>query len=489
MNYTSRRSYEDYHNYSVEENFQRYERDRQNLVAKYPDWDKATIKLRNNYAEKLRKDKNEINLGVSIEYLLDSNKNEANQLISLRNYEIQELESGRFGKDIWFTGRPNIIKNEYDSSLESLNHGFDAKVNLDGNKKGKGSYKVIIGDHILYRYEILKYLSNGSFGKVVLVKDHKYKNDIKLALKILNNGTSYNQHYLQQEAITSKNMKNAMTKLDYSFLAPIKESSFFRNHIILTYDLLGKSVTSKYDKGKTIQNVELLKTIAWDMLESLASLKRLDVLHNDMKYDNFLLLKSETEENYRTDYPYIKIMDYGHSCLPTDPKPTHCRGKMVAHYKSPEALLNYDCTTACDMWCYGSALGRLITGSRLIESMPIERMLAEMINIIGEVPEDMLKTSEAKRMYEKAMKVRINDAKKEHTSKQNDGTHNNNTLHSSSWRVILGKADHVLKNDDLFIDFIEKILTWDPSERLTPYEAMAHPWFDDFATKRFALHV
>jgi dual specificity tyrosine-phosphorylation-regulated kinase 2/3/4 len=27
-----------------------------------------------------------------------------------------------------------------------------------------------------------------------------------------------------------------------------------------------------------------------------------------------------------------------------------------------------------------------------------------------------------------------------------------------------------------FLDFIMRILVWDPTERLTPLEALAHPW-------------
>jgi len=31
-------------------------------------------------------------------------------------------------------------------------------------------------------------------------------------------------------------------------------------------------------------------------------------------------------------------------------------------------------------------------------------------------------------------------------------------------------------DDKGFIDFIGKILMWEPSKRLKPYEALSHPW-------------
>lgn len=36
--------------------------------------------------------------------------------------------------------------------------------------------------------------------------------------------------------------------------------------------------------------------------------------------------------------------------------------------------------------------------------------------------------------------------------------------------------------DPVFVDFLEKCLRWDPAERLTPEQAMAHPWMQDQMT-------
>lgn len=47
----------------------------------------------------------------------------------------------------------------------------------------KGNYKPLIGDHIGYRFEIIKILGSGAFGKVLEVFDHKTKKSY--ALKIL----------------------------------------------------------------------------------------------------------------------------------------------------------------------------------------------------------------------------------------------------------------------------------------------------------------
>lgn len=44
---------------------------------------------------------------------------------------------------------------------------------LNGFDSSDGFYKLIEGDHIAYRYEIVRQLGRGTFGQVVKCRDHK----------------------------------------------------------------------------------------------------------------------------------------------------------------------------------------------------------------------------------------------------------------------------------------------------------------------------
>jgi hypothetical protein len=60
------------------------------------------------------------------------------------------------------------------------NHGYD---------DDKGDYKIVVGDHIGFRYEIVDFLGKGSFGTALACVDHKTKSQV--AVKIVKNKKKY----------------------------------------------------------------------------------------------------------------------------------------------------------------------------------------------------------------------------------------------------------------------------------------------------------
>jgi dual specificity tyrosine-phosphorylation-regulated kinase 2/3/4 len=80
---------------------------------------------------------------------------------------------------VWFIGI-NAPKIKPNSQLKHL--GYD-----DDN----GDYKIVPGDHVNYRYEILKILGTGSFGQVVEAIDHKTGSHV--AIKIIKNKSRFHK--------------------------------------------------------------------------------------------------------------------------------------------------------------------------------------------------------------------------------------------------------------------------------------------------------
>lgn len=57
-----------------------------------------------------------------------------------------------------------------------FNHGYDDE---------EGDYLVVLRDHLGYRYEVLEFLGQGSFGQAIKCLDHKTKETV--AVKIIRN--------------------------------------------------------------------------------------------------------------------------------------------------------------------------------------------------------------------------------------------------------------------------------------------------------------
>jgi len=106
-----------------------------------------------------------------------------------RNEELNLFERGETidYKDIYFCGSKNANKLVGDLASQTVNFGFDDE---------RGDYKIVLGDHLAYRYEIIDILGKGSFGQVVRCIDHKTGK--LLAIKIIRNKKRFHhRHWLK----------------------------------------------------------------------------------------------------------------------------------------------------------------------------------------------------------------------------------------------------------------------------------------------------
>ncbi len=68
------------------------------------------------------------------------------------------------------------------SPLHSYNQGYDDE---------RGDYKVVLKDHIGFRWEVIEFLGKGSFGQAIKCFDHKTKEIV--AVKLIRNKKKF-QH-------------------------------------------------------------------------------------------------------------------------------------------------------------------------------------------------------------------------------------------------------------------------------------------------------
>ena len=117
--------------------------------------------------------------------------------------------------------------------MQRNNNGFD----YDG-----GYYKIVAGDHLDYRYEIIRELDRGAFGQVVRSYDHKTGKE--MAIKI-NRNSKFDHSSSRQEieilkALTKKKeeSQNPEEKEGATRIVDFIDSFVFRNHFVSNFLLI-----------------------------------------------------------------------------------------------------------------------------------------------------------------------------------------------------------------------------------------------------------
>ncbi|XP_077372486.1 dual specificity tyrosine-phosphorylation-regulated kinase 4-like isoform X3 [Festucalex cinctus] len=292
----------------------------------------------------------------------------------LTPYEQIEIKEYR---KVWYIGKK-------DSKIRTQTLSEEVKLFDDD----QGFYKPRIGDHLAYRFEILRVIGSGFAGIVLKCKDHK--TTMLVAVKVFRNTT---------------------------------EKDLFKA-------LMQSKIRRLHDGD--------IRKCATDVLKCLQVLKGMKIVHGDLKPENILLDK---ENN-------ASVSDFG-GCifLKDNERPTI----YTLPYMSPELLLGKTSTPATDMWSLGCVLGELDRGYALFRGHTKADMFFSITRVLGLPPMEM--------------QIEANEKKFRIGSPDIEFAKQKNTL-----------AMRIRSNNPKFLDFISCCLEYDIKKRLTPEQALRHPW-------------
>ena len=116
----------------------------------------------------------------------------------------------------------------------------------------RGDYRVVLKDHICFRFEVIEFLGKGSFGQALKCFDHKTKELV--AVKLIRNKKRF-QHQAGVELKILMHLKQ--NDADDAFnIIRIKDYVVFRKHLVISFELFSINL---YDfiKNNNFQGVTL----------------------------------------------------------------------------------------------------------------------------------------------------------------------------------------------------------------------------------------
>lgn len=238
-------------------------------------------------------------------------------------------------------------------------------------------------------------------------------------------------------------------------------------------------------------STNLVRVFSSQILDTLSITKTNQIIHCDLKPEN-ILLKS-------LDSPAIKVIDFGSACQESQQTYTYIQSRF---YRSPEVLLGMRYTTAIDMWSFGCIVAELYLGLPLFPGNSEYNQLTRITEAVGNIPDNMIISGKHGHRYfnrspintstndgeEKGYHYSLKDIKQyseerkkhERASKRYFSTFNLDELvlkyPMPKKNINETEKAREMKIRSFLLDFLRKVLQVDPQKRLTPKEALKHPF-------------
>lgn len=206
----------------------------------------------------------------------------------------------------------------------------------------------------------------------------------------------------------------------------------------------------QFTKRKQLMPELLVKLYAYQMFRSLAYIHALGTCHRDIKPQN-VLIDSQTH--------VLKLCDFGSAkkFVKGEPNVSYICSR---YYRAPELIFGAsEYTTKIDVWSTGCVIGEFMLGQPLFPGENGADQLVEIIKILGTPNKEQII----------AMNPKYNE-------------HRFPLIKPYSWEKLFSK-----KYSSSAIDFISKVLIYDPQKRLKPMDALLHPFFDELREQRTKL--
>ncbi|KIP04572.1 hypothetical protein PHLGIDRAFT_109354 [Phlebiopsis gigantea 11061_1 CR5-6] len=345
---------------------------------------------------------------------------------------------------------------------------------LDSAADPEGYYSVILGEQLDGgRYQVFSSLGKGMFANVVkarVLNGEVGEAGNEVAIKIIRCQESMYRAGLKEVQILNR-LKQADPE-DKKHIVRLERTFEHRGHLCIVFESLSmnlRDVVKRFGKDVGL-NIRAVRAYAHQLFLSMSLLKKCNIMHADIKPDNILVNEQKT---------VLKLCDLGSA---SDASENDITPYLVSRfYRAPEIILGYPYDPALDMWSVGCTLYELYTGKILFPGRSNNHMLLLMMELKGRFNTKMIKKAKFGDMYFDDLGA-FQSIERDRVTGSDVMRQMHITKPSRDLRArLMPPASAKLKDDEAkvltsFVDLLDKCLALDPAKRLTPKDALAHPF-------------
>ncbi|KAJ4460135.1 putative Serine/threonine-protein kinase PRP4 [Paratrimastix pyriformis] len=359
----------------------------------------------------------------------------------------------------------------------------------------QGQYKWSMGDLLDGRYQITGLFGKGVFSTVVKATEITARGSppvapTTVAIKIIRAGEVSRQNGLKElatlqrisEAVSAGPLPPSQCPAEKAEkpVGPcggnwcVRQLGHFvhRGHLCIVLEALGlnlREVQQRFCKNQGL-NISAVRLFATMLLRALNFLHtKMGIVNCDVKPDNCIVNERRST---------VKICDFGSCC---DGKAMVASSYVVSRfYRAPEIILGAEPSFPVDMWSLGATLFELYTGRILFPGATNSEMLRLFQEVRGRIPYRVIKRSKFGEKYFDSdgtvfLYREVNPATKEAQR----------PLHTLLRRA---SGDALSPEDEALVEqlegLLERCLALDPEKRITPQEALEHPFIASATARR-----
>lgn len=320
------------------------------------------------------------------------------------------------------------------------NPSDDKQTKNDDYKKGNKN------EDQVNNYEWIKIIGQGTFG-VVYKANYKPESKIVAIKKVYQDPKYSNREF---KIVVELNHPNCIKVHNFFFSNNEEKTEEVYLNLVMDYipDTLYKILRFYYKKGYPFPNA-LGKIYTYQMLRSLAYIHNLNICHRDIKPQN-ILVDINTHR--------LVMCDFG-SAKQLRPNENSVSYICSRYYRAPELILgeeNYGCEI--DIWSIGCVVAEMFIGEPLFCGKNSKDQFVKIMNVFG-TPSDQEIVAMCPNVNANLPQIKG-----------------------------LGLKKKFKNPDPLLVDLLGKLLTYSPQKRLKPFEALAHPYFDDLRVQKLTIN-